>query len=95
MKTVTFQRNDDVSTDLASFHDVTIDAPLEKLVSMFGEPIFEEGGKVTHEWILEGNDGTVVTVYDYRFNGAHQRYWHVGGADKLACLKFSRWFNSQ
>ena len=96
MKTVTFHRNDDADLGLSSFHDVTINASLEKLTQLFDVPTDGDGGyKTKHEWTLEGDDGTVIAIYDYRFDGAREGYWHIDGADKLACLKFTRWFNAQ
>jgi hypothetical protein len=35
------------------------------LVSVFGEPTFEEGDKVTAEWNVK-IDGVVCTIYDWK-----------------------------
>jgi hypothetical protein len=45
-------------------HIVTTRANLE---AVFGEPIrYEDGGKVTIEWGLKFEDGTIATVYDWK-----------------------------
>ena len=74
-----------------SFHDVTIKCSLKKLVKLFGKSV-GASDKVTHEWVLTGPDGRVVTVYDYKYNGAIDGYWHVGAYTKETCLLFRDWF---
>ena len=50
------------------------------LVALFGNPM-GPGDKTTAEWILEFNDGTVATVYDWKeLDTPMDMYrWHVGG----------------
>jgi len=79
-----------------SFHDVIVEASLERLLRLFGKPAYEDiDGKVTREWILKGPRGEYVTVYDYKYDGASAGYWHVGGKNKLDELAFADWFNGQ
>lgn len=93
--TLKFIRNDNASLDGTSFHDVEVRAPLSRLVELFGEPITGCDSKTKHEWILEGSDGTVVSLYDYKYDGAREEYWHVGGRSASACNAFARWFREQ
>jgi predicted dehydrogenase len=50
------------------------------LVALFGEPM-GPGDKTTAEWILEFDDGTVATIYDWKeLETPMDVYnWHVGG----------------
>lgn len=64
-----------------------VDATRAQLVEVFGEPepIESSDGKVTTEWIIEFEDKTVATIYDWRRHelGAptdDELYsWHIGG----------------
>lgn len=56
------------------------------LVETFGAPSFEgEGDKVTCEWVIVFDDGTVATIYDwkqYELGTPYHTYdWHIGGFD--------------
>ena len=60
------------------------------LVSVFGQPTCEgDGYKTDCEWLVEFNDGTVATIYNWK-NGRNYcgndgldvediRHWNVGG----------------
>jgi len=53
-----------------------------KLVELFGEPKGgSSDGKTTCEWCLEFEDGTVVTVYDWKQESTPTSLynWSVGG----------------
>ena len=58
----------------------------DDLVGVFGEPQYQNDGKVTCEWNLKFADGTVATIYDYKEGttpkGAYD--WHVGGFNQYA-----------
>ena len=60
-----------------------VDASYGKLRSVFGPPLSGSSGdgKVQCEWLIEFDDGTVGTIYDYKSSVApeHNRDWHVGG----------------
>ncbi|MEY5134623.1 MAG: hypothetical protein RL709_318 [Pseudomonadota bacterium] len=54
----------------------------DKLVKLFGEPLKgSDDGKTTCEWILEFEDGTVATIYDWKQKQTPKDhfYWSVGG----------------
>lgn len=57
-----------------------------KLSEVFGQPHFYgEGDKVTTEWIIEFEDGTVATIYDWKryelgIPGLNEiEEYHIGG----------------
>jgi len=62
-----------------------VTAYYHELVELFGQP---EGpsDKVTAEWCLEFEDGTVATIYDWKeYETPMGRYqWHIGGHSKEA-----------
>ena len=93
--TLKFTRNDNASLNGTSFHDVEVRASLSRLVKLFGKPITGCDSKTKHEWILEGSDGGVISLYDYKYDGAKEGYWHVGGRSASTCNAFARWFREQ
>jgi len=59
-----------------------------KLVEKFGEP--EKGGdKTTVEWALEFEDGTIATIYDWKYETTpmHEAEWNIGGKNKEAVYR--------
>ena len=60
-----------------------VDASYGKLRSVFGPPLSGSSGdgKVKAEWLIEFDDGTVGTIYDYKSSVTpkHNTEWHVGG----------------
>jgi len=79
-----------------SFHGVEVRGSVAKLTRILGEPTQDSpDGKTTHEWNLVGSDGAFISVYDYRYSGAVEQHWHVGGHNKQECLRFKTWFDSQ
>jgi predicted dehydrogenase len=64
------------------------------LVRVFGEP---DGGpdgdptdKVTCEWTLKFEDGTIATIYDWKVGGPTPRGaygWHIGGHNRAAMAR--------
>lgn len=62
-----------------------VTAYYHELVELFGQPE-GPGDKVTAEWCLEFEDGTVATIYDWKeYETPMGRYnWHVGGTSKAA-----------
>ncbi len=58
-----------------------------KLVSVFGEPNSGPSGdgKVLNEWVMETDDGDVVTIYDWKTDIDYSTEpdelyeWHIGG----------------
>ena len=60
----------------------TVSTTYDLLVSKLGEPRGPSAdNKVKAEWIIEGEDGTVATIYDWKLDkiptDLHE--WHVGG----------------
>ena len=55
------------------------------LVKTFGESL-GAGDKTTQEWILVGEDGTVATIYDWKYyeTPMHKCEWNIGGRDYKA-----------
>jgi hypothetical protein len=55
----------------------------DTLVELFGEGI-GPGDKTTAEWVLEFDDGTVATIYDWKeYETPMGLYrWHVGGKQR-------------
>jgi hypothetical protein len=51
-----------------------------ELVEKFGEPN-RGGDKTTVEWALEFEDGTVATIYDWKYQETpmHRVKWNIGG----------------
>lgn len=64
-----------------------------KLVEIFGEPQESDGYKVSSEWVVEDDNGNVLTIYDYKetslydsnnpsveeFRELPECEWHIGG----------------
>lgn len=60
----------------------------DNLVKFFGKPDHTESGdgKVTCEWCLQFEDGTVATIYDWKV-GYTPKFlydWHIGGTSQRA-----------
>ena len=76
-----------IGTSLQGYTETT----KRKLMEVFGAPQFYgEGDKVTIEWCLKFEDGTVATIYDWkRYEEGtpaldEMYHWHVGGTSPLA-----------
>ena len=62
-----------------------------KLIEVFGEPeYYDEGDKVTVEWCLKFEDGTVATIYDWKRYELgtpaldELMHWNIGGNSPVA-----------
>jgi hypothetical protein len=55
------------------------------LLATFGESL-GGGDKTTQEWILIGEDGTVATIYDWKYDTTpmHKCEWNIGGESRKA-----------
>lgn len=69
-----------------SFHGLVLNTTYDRLVSVLGEPIdcMANGsgdGKVQVEWYLLFEDGTPITIYDWKTYHSPETntHWHVGG----------------
>ena len=77
-----------------SFHDHTFTATVDDLRNVLGQPQFESNDgedKNNFDWIMETEDGTVFTVYDwkeYRQLAEDEVIeWHIGGRSGLTTGK--------
>ena len=73
-----------------SFHDTIINASVNDLTKVLGEPQYDANhgtDKINFEWMMELNDGSVFTVNDYKeYRVLDKREiigWHVGGLNGL------------
>ena len=81
----------DISANDTSFQG-EVDADFNLLCTLFGRPFSGDEYKVDAEWVIEFEDGTVASIYNWKngFNylGAQGtpsdqiRSWHVGGHDQ-------------
>ena len=87
---IKFRLGTSVEANGTSFVGYAQKQTLANLTSKLGEPRFlsesEGDGKVTCEWVIVGEDGTVATVYDWKMGatpvGEHD--WHIGGRSSRA-----------
>ena len=77
------------STNGTSFHDVTIKASINDLISILGEPTIQDNtwdDKVNFEWDCETEDGDVFTIYDWKeyrkLDLDETIEWHIGAHSK-------------
>lgn len=71
----------------------------EKLVELFGQPTTADEYKIDAEWIIEFEDGTIATIYNYKTG---KNYcgdegldvedmsgddWHIGGSNSKSVDK--------
>lgn len=71
-----------------------IEASYERLVSLFGQPCNGDAYKIDAEWIVEFDDGTITTIYNWKNgknycgnegeNVENMTDWHIGGHNKDA-----------
>ena len=78
------------SANGTSFHNSTVTATVNELISVIGKPVYDDNtgeDKVNIEWELEDEEGNVVTIYDwkeYRKIGMDEKIeWHIGGMSKM------------
>ena len=81
-----------------------------KLVELFGEP--NSGGdnyKVSTEWILEDEEGKVVTIYEYKTTNSYDSgamsveafralpsfNWHIGAEGALEATRLKHFIESK
>ncbi len=76
-----------ITTDTSAANETSlrgyVKANLETLIKKLGEPIRDHSGdgKVTCEWILEFDEDTVATIYDWKVREipSGDYLWHIGG----------------
>lgn len=69
---------------------INIDSKI--LRELFGEPLTFDHGKSDYEWILKFDNGSIITIYDWKcgknYNGEfgldldEMLIWHIGGKNK-------------
>lgn len=59
-----------------------------ELVEKFGEPN-KGGDKTTVEWRLDFEDGTIATIYDWKYGETpmHKTEWNIGGKNSDAVFR--------
>ena len=53
-----------------SFHDTTLGTNVETLISILGEPTYNDNSgedETNYEWVCENEDGDVFTIYDWKY----------------------------
>jgi len=86
-----------LADDTGTCYQDEIEVSYDTLVEVFGEPdpIANDGYKTDIEWLIEFEDGTIATIYNWKnghnYLGEHDglsieniTYWHIGGFDKKA-----------
>lgn len=73
------------TNNMTSFHGHTITTTPERLTNLFGPPTYESNDgedKVNMEWVLELDNGSVFTIYDWKeykkLSMTHKIDWHIG-----------------
>jgi hypothetical protein len=71
-------------------------ATARELQYVFGPERTWPGDKSTMDWQLEFPDGTIATIYDYKYpprsNGTPHR-WHIGGFDNDAVARVTEYYD--
>lgn len=99
----------DVSKFDLSYKQAEIQACYRDLVELFGEPL--DGGceKVSGEWLFEGPNGELISVYDFKstnlYDGDYpsveefrEQDWaefSIGGFKEDDTIKFNEWLKPQ
>lgn len=87
MKYIT-HNDTDIRSD-GTHYQGSVDASYGLLCIMFGQPFSGDAYKVDAEWVIEFEDGTIATIYNYK-NGINYlgvagtpttqiSSWHIGG----------------
>lgn len=76
-----------------------VKATYSELVEKLGEPLrdFSGDGKVTCEWVLDFQDSTIATIYDYKTGTTPTNLykWHIGGRGIDVVEKTGKFLNLQ
>lgn len=65
-----------------------VESTFDEIIEIFGSPKHGPDAfyldKVTCEWVLEFEDGTIATIYDWKMceTPYNKYYWHIGGFDQ-------------
>jgi hypothetical protein len=81
------------SSQGTSFHGQTVYATVNQLIKILGEPDFtgDTSDKSQYDWIMQTNDGTVFTVYDWKeyrkYSKDKEIEWHIGAHRGIDAIK--------
>ena len=80
-----FKKADFRKANMSSYKG-SVKTTYDRLVQVFGEPHLRDGDKTTVEWVVEFDDGTVATIYDWKLSETptYEYNWHVGGFNNSA-----------
>jgi len=89
--------NDSVDVSGTSLQGYVV-TTFAELVKTFGAPTYgpdeaSGDGKVSCEWCLTFDDGTVATIYDYKEDSTPmgEYSWHIGGTSIDAVNRVLEW----
>lgn len=99
-----FTHSPEADINFTSRHAEVWIAP-EQLVRMFGQPGEADGYKISGRYVFEADDGSVVTLYDWKCTSLYQgrlspeAFWastrranfNIGAHDPGAARRFVRW----
>jgi len=98
MKFITFNSSTEVVMNANSFLVGYFKSTREKIEEVFGAPTFtteDKWEKVTVEWVIQFEDGTTVSIYDWKryeegTPAMDEVYeWHIGGKNTRAAILIS------
>ncbi len=78
-----------------SFHGHEVRTSVNEIIKVCGEPKWTGSvdDKVQYEWLMQTEDGTPFTIYDYKEYRHYSKdeliNWHIGGIRGLDTLKGS------
>ena len=75
-----------------SYFGDQIKLSLNDAIMYFGEPTYKGSidEKVQYEWVFEGEDGNVFTLYDWKQSVILDEQpiaWHIGASSRMASLE--------
>jgi hypothetical protein len=87
----------DVNINLTSYQG-KIKTTYDVLVKVFGEPEYgpdEDYDKITCEWNIEFDDGTIATIYDWKTKSTPrgEYTWHIGGRSMASVDAVYQYYN--
>lgn len=86
---LTFTRFTDWNKMNGSCNQGMVETTYDKLVELFGEPERTDCGKTQVEWDIEWSDGTITTIYDWKWYDTEPEEvpeWSIGGFNYKAAL---------
>lgn len=102
MKKPKFKRVTDWSKITGTSYSGEFVIDFKTLVEKLGEPEEGDGYKTAAEWSLELNDGTIITIYDWKQSKLYYpedgldvediKEWHIGSSGSLKNNKLAKEF---